>query len=270
MDFQYQNIHYHLSEVSHNYGDNVHIISDPYLMTLLAKLGHEDTQQPLITYYVRELYEHLLKHVISHTFPKKNVQITTRMRAMHPEGIYSGEVLDADTKVVCVDIARAGILPSQVCYEKINYLLNAKNIRQDHLILSRETNEKHEVVGVKIGGAKIGGDVESAILLIADPMGATGATICHTLDYYRTHVAGTPSKIVTMHLMLTPEYIRKMQAEHPEVEIYALRLDRGFSSAKALASMPGEFWNEEKGLNASQYIVPGAGGLGEILNNSFV
>ena len=30
------------------------------------------------------------------------------------------------------------------------------------------------------------------------------------------------------------------------------------------------FLNEEKGLNDHQYIVPGAGGLGELLNNSFV
>ena len=32
----------------------------------------------------------------------------------------------------------------------------------------------------------------------------------------------------------------------------------------------GTFWDKEKGLNEYQYIVPGAGGLGEILNNAFV
>ena len=35
-------------------------------------------------------------------------------------------------------------------------------------------------------------------------------------------------------------------------------------------AVPGERWEEETGLNERQYIVPGAGGLGEIINNSFV
>ena len=37
-----------------------------------------------------------------------------------------------------------------------------------------------------------------------------------------------------------------------------------------LATIPGERWDEESGLNDHHYIVPGAGGLGEIMNNSFV
>ena len=34
--------------------------------------------------------------------------------------------------------------------------------------------------------------------------------------------------------------------------------------------MPGKYWGREKGLNAHDYIVPGAGGLGEVINNAFV
>jgi uracil phosphoribosyltransferase len=37
-----------------------------------------------------------------------------------------------------------------------------------------------------------------------------------------------------------------------------------------LANIPGTFWDEERGLNEKQYIVPGGGGFGEIMNNSFV
>jgi uracil phosphoribosyltransferase len=36
-----------------------------------------------------------------------------------------------------------------------------------------------------------------------------------------------------------------------------------------LREVPGKRWTEEKGLNDHQYIVPGAGGLGEILNNAY-
>jgi hypothetical protein len=52
--------------------------------------------------------------------------------------------------------------------------------------------------------------------------------------------------------------------------VYALRLDRGLSSDRALASVPGKYWDEERGLNDTQYIVPGAGGVGELLNNAWV
>jgi len=70
--------------------------------------------------------------------------------------------------------------------------------------------------------------------------------------------------------MITPEYIRNVLQAHPDVAVYALRLDRGLSSERALASKPGQYWDEERGLNDRQYIVPGAGGVGELLNNSWV
>jgi hypothetical protein len=54
------------------------------------------------------------------------------------------------------------------------------------------------------------------------------------------------------------------------VIVYALRLDRGLSPAEVLETVPGERWSEEKGLTDHHYIVPGGGGLGEIMNNSFV
>ena len=45
---------------------------------------------------------------------------------------------------------------------------------------------------------------------------------------------------------------------------------RSLSPPDVLACVPGERWAEEVGLNDHHYIVPGAGGLGEIMNNSFV
>ena len=73
-----------------------------------------------------------------------------------------------------------------------------------------------------------------------------------------------------MHLMVTPEYLRKLADTHPEVVVYAMRLDRGLSTERALRAVPGECWDEERGLNDQQYIVPGAGGVGELLNNAWV
>ncbi|NQZ19702.1 MAG: uracil phosphoribosyltransferase, partial [Bdellovibrionales bacterium] len=70
--------------------------------------------------------------------------------------------------------------------------------------------------------------------------------------------------------IVTPEFIKKVIETHPDVHIYAVRVDRGFSSEEALKATPGQLWDREKGLNENDYIVPGAGGVGELINNSFV
>jgi hypothetical protein len=49
-----------------------------------------------------------------------------------------------------------------------------------------------------------------------------------------------------------------------------VRLDRGLSSKKVLASKLGSKPKGEIGLNEHGYIVPGAGGVGELMHNSFV
>ena len=81
---------------------------------------------------------------------------------------------------------------------------------------------------------------------------------------------GTPRKIIALHLIVTPEYLRRMTKDHPDVVVYAVRLDRGLSPPKVLGTMPGTRWDEERGLDDHQYIVPGGGGFGEIMNNACV
>ena len=103
-----------------------------------------------------------------------------------------------------------------------------------------------------------------------DPMGATGSSINSALTHYKTRLEGVPKKCITMHLIVTPEYLRHVRTHHPDVIVYALRLDRGLSPTDVLACTPGERWDDERGLNEHHYIVPGGGGLGEVMNNSFV
>jgi hypothetical protein len=69
---------------------------------------------------------------------------------------------------------------------------------------------------------------------------------------------------------VTPEYLRNVQKRHSDLVVYALRLDRGLSPLDVLSTRLGEKWDQERGLNGEQYIVPGGGGFGEILNNAYV
>ncbi len=166
-------------------------------------------------------------------------------------------------------LARAGIIPSGICFDQLLHFLRPKNVRQDYFHIGRTVNSNDEVTGAKISSCKVGGSTEGAILIIPDPMGATASSLCEVVKYYREEVEGNPLKIVAIHMIITPEYIRRMKDEEPDVIVYAARLDRGRSNKEILETIPGTHIEKEFGLTDKGYIVPGAGGLGEIMNNSF-
>ena len=259
-----------LSEVEHVYGNQVHILNDPCMNSWLARLCAPTTFQPQINSLVDYLYNGLLKAAMNADFPVKRARLQTRMTAMHPEAPLETLIFDTESRVVTVNLARAGTFPSHVCYDLLNNVMNPQLIRQDHISAARTTDSTDKVTGTQLGGAKIGGDVDGSVVLFPDPMGATGNTIISAIDHYKNNVSGQAAKYLALHLIVTPEYLRNVTKAHPDLKIYAVRVDRGLSSAKALKAVPGTFWDEERGLNDKQYIVPGGGGLGEIMNNSFV
>jgi uracil phosphoribosyltransferase len=235
----------------------------------MAKLGNQDTKQPELNHLMSFIYEHLFDYVVDLLFPKKDAHIETRMKKLHPEAVYNGKMIDPDTSCVTVNLARAGTYPSHLCYEKLNYLINPDLVRQDHFYVARQVDADGHVVGVNVSGSKIGGEVEKSIVMFPDPMGATGRTIVEVYDHYQKRVGGKPLLMIAMHLIVTPEYLKNVTTHCPDLHIFSVRLDRGLSPQNVLNEVPGKLWSEEKGLNDHQYIVPGAGGLGEILNNSY-
>ncbi len=267
-DSQFKEINYRISEREHLYGKNVHLLSDPFLHSHLSKLCSVDTYQPVINELITTIYSSLLKIVVNHEFPQRQEITRSRMNAYHPEGNFESPIINPDVPVVSVNLARAGTLPSHICYNALNYFMNPKTVRQDHISIARQTNSSQEVTGSEVSGHKIGGLVDDSIVMFPDPMGATGSTLIEALDLYKTH--GKAKKYIALHCIVTPEYLRNVHAKHPDLIVYAVRLDRGLSSEKVLASVPGTYWNEEKGLNQHHYIVPGGGGFGEILNNAYV
>jgi uracil phosphoribosyltransferase len=269
-DRAYERVEYRPSEIEHRYGPGVHLLSNPFLLGHLATLCARETVQPAVNRLVRLLYEDLLRAVIAAEFPRRRAAVPTRMIASSPQAIFEGEVIDREVRAVTVNIARAGAVPSQVAYDLLNETLEPSLVRQDHIIMSRMLGPRQEVVGAGIGGMKIGGDVDGAFLLFPDPMGATGTSLATAIETYKRQVPGTPRRIVNVHLIVTPEYLRTMARSHPDVAVYAIRLDRGLSPPEVLDTVPGTRWDEERGLDDQQYIVPGGGGFGEIMNNAFV
>jgi uracil phosphoribosyltransferase len=250
-------------EIAHRYGSRVHVPDDPYMRTLLAELCMPATVQPRLNWLLQSLYDGLVRACINDLFPKKIRSVRTRMGAE-----YRAEMLDPGTEVVTVDIARAGIKPSLVCFELLSTVLDPAGVRQDHVIMNRTTDAAGAVTGAAISGTKVGGPTDGKILLFPDPMGATGSSLSEVVKWYRLNGEGVPARWISLNLIVTPEFLRKVACDCPDLEVYCWRVDRGLSPADVLAKTPGEDWDRERGLDDHDYIVPGAGGLGEVLNNA--
>jgi len=261
---------FRLSEKKHHYGSHVHLLDDPFSTQILNRFSQLDLVQPDANRLVTQLYKFLLHQAVNHFWPRVASTTETRMIVHTPNASFDSEVFNRDVRAVVVDLMRAGILPTQVCFEALHDILPPEGIRQDHILINRKTNEKGEVVGVNIGGHKIGGPFGNSYVFIPDPMGATGSSMVGVIELLEQFPVGKALKFIALHLIVTPEYLKAIEPLKDRLEIYALRLDRGLSAKEILHTLPGEKWEQERGLTDNDYIVPGAGGVGEILNNSFV
>jgi uracil phosphoribosyltransferase len=269
-DSQFLKNNFQISEREHCYGSNVHLLDNLYTQTILTQLCEPKVIQPRLNKLVSICYQELLRVAVNDLFDSELVKKDTRMIEFTKEGYFKGLNIDQKTSAVVVDLARAGTWPSHQCFEDLSYLIDPSLVRQDHFYINRSVNENGQVDGVDVSGSKIGGGQDNSYVFFPDPMGATGGSISHCVRHYKEKVEGTAKQYIALHLIVTPEYIERMSKDHPDVKIYALRLDRGLSSEEALKSIPGKLKDQERGLTDNQYIVPGAGGVGEVLNNSFV
>ncbi len=256
-------------EIEHKYGEQVHILDDAFMLTALARLSSPESNRQEVLSLLRSVNQTLITTAVGRELRTVGAEIPTRMNEIHAgHGVYRGKVFDLEQKIVVVDVVRGGILPSQLCFELLTSVLPDANVRLDHLTMSRTTDSSGQVTGVDLSGSKIGGSVDGSIMIIPDPMGASGGTALRALAFYEERF-GTPEKILCLPTICTPEFLKAVSNLHPNVSVYTARLDRGLSSPEVLATTPGERWDEERGLDEHSYIVPGAGGMGEILNNSW-
>jgi uracil phosphoribosyltransferase len=256
-------------ELPHHYGARVHLLDNVYLLSALARIGSPHVPHRDLMALLRSVYQTLLMTACGRELPRIRGEVPTRMAQAHAgRGVYRGPLFDPTAQVVVVDIIRAGIVPSQVCFELLNAVLSEKHVRLDHLNMSRLSDEHGCVKGVDLTGSKIGGRVDGAIMILPDPMGATGITTIRALRHYLSEF-GRPQKIIALPMIATPEYLRAVLEEFPDLVVYTARLDRGMSDPEVLETLPGTYWDREKGLDARSYIVPGAGGMGEVINNAW-
>ncbi len=253
----------------HLYGPNVHLLHDPVAELQLARLCQPAATQPHFNTIIRSLYQRMMQVVLGEQVVWEDAVAPTRMTPSAGVPLHYATPRSS-TRIVCVDVARAGMIPASVCFDEACSVLDPDNVRCDHIMMSRQTDESQHVTHSAVGGMRIGGDVVDRLVLLPDPMGATGTSLSTTISIYKEQVEGPAQRFVAMHLIITPEYIRRVLRDHPDTQIYAWRLDRGMSAPQVLATMPGTHAEEESGLDAHDYIVPGGGGFGELINNAWI
>ncbi len=257
------------SSASHAYGSRVEIVSDPWTATALSRLSSPDGSHTELVAIVKAVTARLAATAFEH-LPTAPAATVTRMAEKHGEqlGTWRGTALDSSAGIVVIDVIRGGMIPSQVIFELLTLVLPIDGLRLDHLNMERVAGADGHVERVDLSGSKVGGSIEGATLILPDPMGATGATMVRALEHLMEK-HGQPAKILMLPLIATPEFLKTVLEFDDRVHVVAGRLDRGMSSAEVLKTPLGARWSEESGLDDDDYIVPGAGGVGELLNNSY-
>jgi uracil phosphoribosyltransferase len=165
----------------------------------------------------------LMGYEITRDLPLENIEIETPMKKMTARTI-SGK------KLAIVPILRAGL-------GMVDGLLTLLPVAKvGHIGLYRDETT-HEPVSYY---CKMPFDIDQRLVIVTDPMLATGGSASDAITMLKnlgcTHIR-------LMCLVAAPEGVKKLQKEHPDVDIYVAALD------------------EE--LNSDAYILPGLGDAGD-------
>lgn len=222
------------------------ILNTPYHLSLLAELRKPETVQPRFSQIIDDLYSSLFAYVVDNELEREGVKFKTRIFSKDKRGVYSGKIVKPKQKIVMADVLRAGAQPAQLFYMKLTSLLDPKYVRQDH-IMSQRVEGKTGVEGTDLMASKIGGTVRNSIVIIPDPMGATGGSMAEVIEFYEK-TYGPAKRYVPVHLVIVPQYLKKLKKIKAPISVYAIEQD--------------------KGLTDDDFIYPGIGGVGELINNT--
>lgn len=164
----------------------------------------------------------LMAYEITRDFPTHKVQVET------PMGLCTTKALSKD--IVLVPILRAGL----GMVSGILDLVPTAKVAHVGLYRDEETLEPHEYF------AKYPKNMEDAVVMIVDPMLATGGSANAAISMVKKQGA---RNIRLVCLVGVPEGVRAVEDMHPDVDIYLAALD-------------------DK-LNEVGYIVPGLGDAGD-------
>ena len=199
----------------------VTVLNHPLITHKLAIMRDEKTCTKDFSQQLDEIAS-LMAYEVSRDLPVKDVEVKT------PMAVCKTQMLAKD--VILVPILRAGMGMTQ----GIRNLIPTAKVGFIGLYRNEETLEPVEYF------AKFPKNLDDAIVMVLDPMLATGGSSSAALDLIKKRGA---KNIKLVCLVGAPEGVKYVEEHHPDVDIYLAALD-------------------EK-LNDIGYIVPGLGDAGD-------
>ena len=201
---------------------NVHVMDHPLVHHKLAVMRNKDTSVKEFRELVSEVAG-LMCYEATRNLPTVDVKVET------PVGIADCKML-AGKKLAIVPILRAGLGMVDALVDLI------PSAKIGHIGLYRDP-ETHEPVEYY---CKLPEDIGNRVVFVVDPMLATGGSAVAAINFLKKRGC---KNIIMLNIIGCPEGIRRVQEEHPDVEMYLAACD-------------------EK-LNEHAYIVPGLGDAGD-------
>ncbi len=202
----------------------LHVIDHPLITHKLTIMRRKETGSKDFRELLNEIAM-LMGYEITRDLPLEDIEIETPVSKMIAKTI-SGK------KLAIVPILRAGLgmvdgLLSLVPVAKVGHI---------GLYRGPATHKPVEYY------CKLPADIEERITIVVDPMLATGGSSSDALTMLK---AKGIKNLKLMCLVAAPEGVRKVQEDHPDVDIYIAALDDH--------------------LNENAYIIPGLGDAGDRL-----
>lgn len=202
----------------------LHIVDHPLVQHKLTMMRKTETGAKDFRDLLEEITI-LMGYEVTRDFPLTSVEIDTPITKMKSNVI-------AGKKVAIVPILRAGL-------GMVDGLLNLLPVAKvGHIGLYRDPQTHNPVVYY----CKLPVDIQDRFIILCDPMLATGGSSSDAIQMLKDKGC---SNIRLMCLVGAPEGVRKIQNDHPDVDIYVASLDDH--------------------LNDHAYIVPGLGDAGDRL-----
>ena len=199
----------------------VTVLNHPLITHKLAIMRDEKTCTKDFSQQLDEIAS-LMAYEVSRDLPVKDVEVKT------PMAVCKTQMLAKD--VILVPILRAGMGMTQ----GIRNLIPTAKVGFIGLYRNEETLEPVEYF------AKFPKNLDDAIVMVLDPMLATGGSSSAALDMIKKRGA---KNIKLVCLVGAPEGVKYVEEHHPDVDIYLAALDDH--------------------LNEKGYIVPGLGDAGD-------
>lgn len=204
--------------------EKIHIMTHPLIQHKVSLLRDKNTGSKEFREMIGEI-SMLMCYEATRDMPLKEVEIETPI-AIARTKVISGK------KLALVPILRAGL----GMMEGILKLIPTAKVGHIGLYRDPETLNPVEYY------CKMPSDIEERDVIVLDPMLATGGSASSALQFVKNYGAKT---VKLMCIIASPEGMKKVEEDHPDVEVYCAALDQK--------------------LNEQGYIVPGLGDAGDRL-----